>query len=234
MKVATKILAILLVAALVIPGLTFAQKGKGEELKTGSEKLTVEKLKYKNIQDEIDPTYDFLGDIGEMIDNARHQKDGNDLLAAVSLLFCAEKMSGKKSSIITAAALLEEVGELAKEQKNAKLARAVADFYKDAIFGLGDNAKADEFMKLAKEYELVASQTRGYCWVRVNNYSSWTIDIYIDGWYKGTLSPGYYSYYKIWEGYTKLYGEGTYTDYFWGPIYRDIGEDETFTWNLWD
>ncbi|MEO0096423.1 MAG: hypothetical protein ABIL46_05345 [candidate division WOR-3 bacterium] len=231
MKAITKIIAILLIAGLIIPGLVYAQKGgKGVEEKTGSAPLTVEKLKYKNIQDEFDPTYDFLADIGEMIDNARHQKDGFDLLAATQLLMLAEKMSGKKSTVITSDALLNEVGDLAKDQKNAKLAKLVAEFYTNA----GNKTKADEFTKLAKDYEALAGTTRGYCWVRVNNYSSWTIDVYIDGWYKGTLSPGYYSYFKIWEGYTKLYAEGTYTDYYWGPIYRDIGEGETFTWNLWD
>ncbi|MCX7995248.1 MAG: hypothetical protein N3A65_05715 [candidate division WOR-3 bacterium] len=230
MKAIIRIMAILLIAGLIIPGLVYAQKGKGAEQKTGSSPLTVEKLKYKNIQAEFDPTYDFLADIGEMIDNARNQKDGIDLLAAYQLLLFAEKSSGKKSTVITSEALLNEIGELAREQKNAKLAKMVADCYTNT----GNKTKADEFTKLAKDYEALASTTRGYCWVRVNNYSSWTVDIYIDGWYKGTLSPGYYSYFKIWEGYTKLYAEGTYTDYYWGPIYRDIGEGETFTWNLWD
>ncbi len=230
MKAYTRILAIFMIAMLVIPGVVFAQKGKGKEEKTGSVPLTVEKLKYKNIQDEFDPTFDFLADIGEMIDNARHQKDGFDLLAAARLLFFAEKITGKKSAMITSAVLLTEIGDLARDQKNAKLAKTLADMYVEA----GDKVKADEFTKLAKEYEALAGTTRGYCWVRVNNYSSWTVDVYIDGWYKGTLSPGYYSYFKIWEGYTKLYGEGTYTDYSWGPLYQDIGEDETFTWNLWD
>ncbi|MEO0184408.1 MAG: hypothetical protein ABIL22_02460 [candidate division WOR-3 bacterium] len=230
MKAITRIIAILLIAGLIIPGLVYAQKGKGAEQKTGSAPLTVEKLKYKNIQDEFDPTYDFLADIGEMIDNARHQKDGFDLLAATQLLMLAEKISGKKSAVITSNVLLSEVGDLAKDQKNAKLAKMVADCYTN----VGDKTKADEFTKLAKDYEALAGTTRGYCWVRVNNYSSWTVDVYIDGWYKGTLSSGYYEYFKIWEGYTKLYAEGTYTDYYWGPVYQDIGEDETFTWNLWD
>ncbi len=230
MKAITRIMAILLIAGLVIPGLVYAQKGKGAEQKTGSAPLTVEKLKYKNIQDEFDPTYDFLADIGEMIDNARHQKDGFDLLAAAQLILFAEKSTGKKSSVITSDVLLKEVGDLTKDQKNAKLAKALADLYNS----MGNKASADEYTKLAKEYEALAGSTRGYCWVRVNNYSSWTIDVYIDGWYKGTLSPGYYSYFKIWEGYTKLYAEGTYTDYYWGPVYQDIAEDETFTWNLWD
>ncbi len=230
MKAITKIMAILLIAGLIIPGLVYAQKGKGAEQKTGSSPLTVEKLKYKNIQDEFDPTYDFLAHIGEMIDNARHQKDGFDLLAAAQLVLFAEKSTGKKSSVITSDALLKEVGDLTKDQKNGKLAKALADLYNS----MGNKANADEYTKLAKEYEALAGSTRGYCWVRVNNYSSWTVDIYIDGWYKGTLSPGYYSYFKIWEGYTKLYAEGTYTDYYWGPVYQDIAEDETFTWNLWD
>jgi hypothetical protein len=232
MKAIARTLAILLIAGLVLPGILMGQAAAKEENK--AVKSEVVKLKYKNIQDDIDPTFDFLSDIGEKIDNARHAKDGNGLVASALVLLYAEKAAGKKSTFITGEALVTETGDLAKEQKNAKLARTVAEVYGDAMLGVVDKKKADEFTKLAKEYDAVAAGTRGYCWIRVNNYSSWTVDVYVDGWYKGTLSPGYYAYYKVWEGYTKIYGEGSYTDYYWGPIFRDIAEGETFEWNLWD
>lgn len=236
MKAITKTLAILLIAAIIVPGFALAQeKGPGE--KAGAGKKEVIKLKYENIQDQINPDFSFLADLGAMIDNARHMKDGNSLLATTMLLFYAEKTAGKKSTAITAQDLLNEAGDLAKEQKNAQLAKSIADVWADAVFGPGNKTRADEFTKLAKEYEKVAAATRGYGWVKIVNESSYFVDIYIDGWYKGRLYGGYYAYYKIWEGYTKIYAEAPYTEpynYYWGPKFVDLYEDETYTWTLTD
>ncbi|MEO0190741.1 MAG: hypothetical protein ABIL18_07150 [candidate division WOR-3 bacterium] len=234
MKAITRIMAILLIAGLIIPGLILA-KGKGITEKNDAEKKEVVKLKYVNIQDQIDPNFNFLADIGAMIDNARQLKDGNGLVAASLLLFYAEKVSGKKAKEITAEALLNEASELAKEQKNAALAKSVADLWADAVFGPGNKAKADEFTKLAKDYEALASGTRGYGLVIINNNTPFYLYIYIDGNYRGTLYSNNTGYYLVWEGYTKLYAEAPYTEpynWYWGPKYIDLGEDQTYTWNL--
>jgi hypothetical protein len=234
MKAMTKTLAIVMIAALVIPGLIMAQaKGPGE--KVGAGKKEVVKLKYVNIQDEINPDYNYLANIGSMIDDARHLKDGNSMLASALLLIYAEKNAGKKSASITGEALVNEAGDIAKEQKNVKLAKAVSDIYGDMVFGLGNKAKADEFTKLAKEYDAVAATTRGYGWVKITNESAYFVDIYIDGYYKGRLYSGYYAYYKIWEGTTKLYAEAPYTEpynWYWGPKWVDLYEDETYEWTI--
>jgi hypothetical protein len=224
-------MAILMVAVLVIPII-----GMAEETKDAPVKKEVVKLRYKNIQDEMNPDFDYLADIGEMIDNGRYQKDGHDLLAAAMLLSMAEKATGKVSTFITAKALLAEIGELAKGQKNAELAKALSDFYGGSFFTM-DKAKAGEFAKLAKEFEATASATRGYGWVKVENFTSYFVDVYIDDWYEGRVYSGYYSYFKIWEGETELYAEAPYTEpynWYWGPRSIDLYEDETYTWTITD
>lgn len=231
MKSWIRSMTVLLIAMLVIPSIVIAE---GE--KSAPEKKEVIKLKYKNIQDELNADFNYLADIGDMIDVARQQKDGHDLLAPAMLLAMAEKASGKKSTYITADALFDEIGALAKEQKNAKLALALAEFYNGKTF-TPNKVKADEFSKLAKEYEAVTSATRGYGWVKIENYSSYFVEVYIDGWYEGRIYSGYYSHFKVWEGETKLYAEAPYTEpdnWYWGPRWIDLYEDETYTWTITD
>lgn len=231
MKSWIRSMTVLLIAVLIIPGIVTA-----EEMKDAPVKKDVVKLKYKNIQDELNPAFDYLADIGEIIDNGRYQKDGHDLLAAAILLHMAELQTGKTSSYITSAGLFTEAGELAKGQKNAGLAKALSDYYGGKLFA-SNKEKADEFAKLAKEFEATASATRGYGWVKIENYSSYFVDVYIDDWYEGRVYSGYYSYFKVWEGETELYAEAPYTEphnWYWGPRWIDLYEDETYTWTITD
>jgi hypothetical protein len=232
MKAMKTTLLVLLVGTLVLPGLVWSQGDK-----VGAAKKEEVKLKYVDIQAQINPKFNYLADIGVMIDNARQGKDGDGLLAATLVLCYAEMAAGKKGTAVTAEGLLKEAGELAVEQKNAKLAKAIAGFWSNAMLGFNNKAKADEFAKLAKDYEAVAAGTRGYGWVRINNESAYFVDVYIDGYSKGRLYSGYYAYYKIWEGETKLYAEAPYTEpdnYYWGPRFVELDEDETYTWTITD
>lgn len=231
MKATMKAMAIFLIALMIAPALVYSQEGKAES--QSADKKEVVKLKYKNIQDEVDASFDFLSDIGEMIDNARQGKNGHSLMAAALLLEFAEKTAKKKSSVITAEALIREVGELAAEQKNSGLAKSLNGYYASA----GNKAKADEYAKLAKEYEAVAGAARGYGWVKIENETSYFVDVFIDGWDKGRLYSGYYAYYKVWEGETKLYAEAPYTEpynWYWGPKWVDLYEDDVYTWTITD
>jgi len=237
MKAMKTTLLVLLVGMLVLPGLVWAQANKGPGEKVGAGKREEVKLKYVDIQAQIDPKFNYLSDIGVMIDNARQAKDGDGMLAATLVLCYAEMAAGKKATAVTAEGLLNETGDLAKEQKNAKLAKTIAGFWSDAMLGFNNKTKTDEFAKLAKDYTAVASGTRGYGWIKIVNESSYFVDIYIDGYSKGRLYSGYYEFYKIWEGETKLYADAPYTEpdnYYWGPRYVDLGEDETYTWTITD
>ncbi len=236
MKVITRTMAFMMIASLIIPLFLLAQ-AKGTGMKAGAGKKEVVKLKYENIQDEINPDYNYLANIGLMIDDARHLKDGNSMLASALLLIYAEKNAGKKSASITGAALVSEAGDVAKEQKNVKLAMAVSDIYGDMVFGLGNKAKADEFTKLAKEYDAVAATTRGYGWVKITNESAYFAAIYINGYYNGHLNSGHYAYYRTWEGTTKIYAESPLTEpynWYWGPKWFELYDEETYEWTITD
>ena len=69
-----------------------------------------------------------------------------------------------------------------------------------------------------------------YCDVTIDNWTGYSIDIYIDGSYRGTIAP--YDKRVTWAipGTTKLYAESTGTTYYWGPY--TFGCDYSYTWKL--
>jgi hypothetical protein len=193
----------------------------------------MEMLKYKNIMGELGAEYHFLADIGEMIDKGREHKDGNTLLAAALLLYYAEKDAGKQAATITAKGLIEETADLAKAQKNAELAEKLADFYADAVYGMGDKKTAEEFKKLAKQYKAASETRSGYGTVIINNDTPYYIQVYVNGYDRGILYSGNIGWVTdIPAGTILLYGYAPYTDYEWGPTTGYLNADGTYTWNL--
>jgi len=69
-----------------------------------------------------------------------------------------------------------------------------------------------------------------YCDVTIDNWTGYSIDIYIDGAFKGTLAP--YDKRVTWAipGTVKLYGEAAGTTYYWGT--RSVDCDYSYTWKL--
>lgn len=225
---------VLVVSLVAHTAISFAQD-KGEEAEVSGKAMDkpMEMLKYKNIMADLGADYHFLADIGEMIDVGREHKDGNTLLAAAMLLSYAERDAEKEGSIVTAKGLLGEAADLAKAQKNAELALKVADFYEDKMFGMGDKKTADEFRKLAKQYEAASSQRAGYGTVIVNNDTPYYIRIYVNGYDRGILYSGNIGWVTdIPAGTVLLYGYAPYTDYEWGPTTGYLSADGTYTWNL--
>ncbi len=230
------VLTLLIVAISLVAysAISFAEdKGKDDKVSGKAMKTPMEMLKYKNIMGSFGAEYHYLSDVGEMIDTGREHRDGNTLLAAAMLLLSAEKDAEKQSSIITTEVLLKEIGELAKEQKNAKLAEKIADFYEDGTFGMGDKKSADELRKLAKQYEAAASQRAGTGTVIINNDTPYYIRIYVDGYDRGTLYSGNVGWITdVGSGNVDLYGYAPYTDYEWGPTNGYLSAGGTYTWNL--
>ena len=74
------------------------------------------------------------------------------------------------------------------------------------------------------------SSRAGYCKVSIDNNTGYTIDIYIDGEYKGTIPPWENQYTWAISGKTKFYAKSTGGTYYWGPSYYDC--DFEFTWRL--
>jgi hypothetical protein len=79
--------------------------------------------------------------------------------------------------------------------------------------------------------------TRGYldCWVTASNYTPWWIDVYIDGTYRGQLSPWGDGTVNAGSGATVIYGRAVFTDgsaKTWGPRQFACAPNGTFTWRL--
>jgi len=76
-------------------------------------------------------------------------------------------------------------------------------------------------------------QTRGdYCKVIVDNWTSYSIDIYVDGEWAGTVAAWDEGYTWAIEGKTKLYGESVGGTKYWGASYVDCYSQ--YTWKLTD
>jgi hypothetical protein len=79
--------------------------------------------------------------------------------------------------------------------------------------------------------------TRGVavCTVRVDNWTGYSIDIYVDRDYSGTVSPwGEGATYAI-AGGTRLYGDTVLNNgqtFTWGPRNVDCPANDVFTWRL--
>ena len=74
-------------------------------------------------------------------------------------------------------------------------------------------------------------QTRAtYCKIWIDNYTGYTIDIYIDGKYKGTIPPWEKQYTWAIAGKTHFYAETVGRTYYWGPHWFDCNYE--YTWRL--
>jgi len=81
------------------------------------------------------------------------------------------------------------------------------------------------------------AKTRGYldCWVSVNNYTPWWVDVYVDGTYRGQASPWGAGVVNAGSGGTALYAAATFTDgsvRSWGPRRFLCSPDGRFSWRL--
>lgn len=72
----------------------------------------------------------------------------------------------------------------------------------------------------------------GSCTVYINNHTGYTIDVYVDGNYKGTVGAYSTGYTYAIPGQTKLYGQSIGGTMYWGPSYVDC--QYSYTWNLYE
>ena len=78
-----------------------------------------------------------------------------------------------------------------------------------------------------------AATRGGVCAVHFDNRTSLYIDMYLDGNYRGTLSPWGDSYPLVGCGETRLYAKANFTDgssLSWGPVTADL--NGVYTWRL--
>jgi hypothetical protein len=81
------------------------------------------------------------------------------------------------------------------------------------------------------------AKTRGLfdCYVTADNYTSWWIDIYVDGTYRGQVSPWGAGTVNAGIGGTTLYGRAEFNDgsvKTWGPRQFLCTSDGRFNWRL--
>jgi len=69
-----------------------------------------------------------------------------------------------------------------------------------------------------------------YCKVIVSNYTGYTVDIYVDGYYEGTVAAWSDGYTYAVSGRTELYGLSVGGTVQWGPKTVDCGYE--YTWEL--
>lgn len=90
-------------------------------------------------------------------------------------------------------------------------------------------AKATDDKNLTAEPK--EEKTRAtYCKIWLNNFTAYTIDIYVDGEYAGTLPPWIKKYTWAVAGKTQVYSESVGGTVYWGPSYFDCKFE--YTWNL--
>ncbi|MCX5789077.1 MAG: hypothetical protein NTX64_11310 [Elusimicrobia bacterium] len=70
------------------------------------------------------------------------------------------------------------------------------------------------------------------CTTYINNYTAYTIDIYVDGNYKGSVAAYGDGYTYAVSGTTKLYAKSIGGTVYWGP--RTVDCQFSHTWNLKD
>ena len=77
--------------------------------------------------------------------------------------------------------------------------------------------------------EETASRT-DYCKVYIDNWTGYTIDVYIDGEYAGSVAAWETAYGWAIAGKTKLYAKSIGGTVYWGPVYVDCLSE--YTWEL--
>jgi hypothetical protein len=193
-----------------------------------------------NFRKELNLPFRTLSTLGSRISAARRSADPVALAHAASELAVAEKVSGKKASL-TSATLLKESAELAKLRRQAAELQAVENVAHQI------QTQQDEVLDLRKEIALAQAQAKADAdffksneeptWtprkLTVNNYTTQTLDVYVNGTFKMRVAPGGMQIGFIehrWNPVT-LTAYGDEDSQTWGPQYL-WGRFNKYTWNI--
>lgn len=218
-----------------------AKPAKGDDKQVVDSKATKRaSAKAVNFRKAFNLPYRSLDTLGARIESARRAPDPVALAHAASELAVAEKVSGKKAPL-TSAAVLNEAAQLAKLRREAAELRAnlevarqlrdetgVVDELKQALAEAEESTRKEKAAVLAKEEPTGAPRR-----VLVNNYTTQYIDVYVNGNYKVQLLPGGSKWFVIehkWNP-TVLTAYGNEDETHWGPRYI-WGNFKTYTWNF--
>jgi len=191
-------------------------------------------LKDVNFTAEFGGKTYYLDGLGQMIDRGRRYNDPTTLAMATLLLRRAEVETGKKSTQVTSDTLIAEAENLALSQQDPHALKAVADVLRDRYFGLEQADRAANLDKKAAVFlaQQQGSERAGWCSLVIKNKTKYTIDIYVNDGYVGTIDPYDTRKTSIRRGSAKLKAQGVYDAFRWGPSFYDLSDQ--FTWTLND
>jgi hypothetical protein len=197
-------------------------------------------VNFINFPKELNLPFATLGTLGSRIAAARRCPDPVALAHAASELAVAEKVSGKKASL-TSAALIKEAAELAALRRQQAELEAVLKVSQQIAAEKQNIELLNRSIALAKDQAKAATEaTRKNeepTWsprtVVVNNFTTQHLNIYVNGYLRGTLPPGQQQVWTVehrWNP-TMLYALGPEDIQSWGT--RDIwGRFKKYTWNI--
>jgi len=189
---------------------------------------------------DLNLPYASLSTLGTRIDAARRSGDPVSMAHAASELAVAEKVSGKTASL-TSTQLLAESAELAAVRKQEAELKGVLQVAQQlsAAEGQLNNLKsqlaaAQEQTKLAKQALLKNEEpTSAPRKIVVNNFTTQYIDIQVNGYLKGQVTPGSTQVFTVDQRWNPivLKGWGDADENVFGPVVLQ-GRFDKYTWNI--
>jgi hypothetical protein len=181
-----------------------------------------------------------LNTLGARIDAARKAHDPVALAHAANELSVAEKVSGKKASLLSTE-LMKESAKLAALRRQEAELRAVSTTAMQISAEDQSITTLKEILSQAKAQAAADSEairmnqepTGAPRTVIVNNYTTQYIDVWVNGFYKVQVGPGLSQSFIVehrWNP-TVLTGYGDEDDQQWGPV-NIWGRFKKYTWNI--
>jgi hypothetical protein len=181
-----------------------------------------------------------LATLGSRVDAARRAGDPVTLAHAASELAVAEKVSGKTAGL-TSKQLLAESAELASvRRQEAELQSVLTVSHQlSAEEGVLNNLKAQlaasEERRKAEKQALLSKEepTAGPRKIVVNNYTTQYIEVQVNGYLKGQVSPGTTRVFTIDQLWNPIVvkGWGDEDEVIFGPVTLR-GRFDKYTWNI--
>ncbi|GMU85389.1 MAG: hypothetical protein AMXMBFR48_06310 [Ignavibacteriales bacterium] len=249
MFTANRFAAFVLMLAFLFTSVSVAQDKKPKEENKKSSETVYIPANTIDFKAQLKSSNSSLDNLGAMIENGRKKAEVNTIIAAAMILFLEEGATKSKAQI-TGMDLLKEATDLATKQKNVTALKTLQGIWENSMLG-NDKNKSKDLGATISSVEAELASTRGpgakVVDVKVENFTNYTLYVYIDGVYQGYLNSGYYIVYNnVGTGWTDFYAEtdniwsssqGKYIYYYWSNSYNLTSYDYTyetdFTWSVY-
>jgi len=193
-----------------------------------------------NFKKDLGLTYSSLSTLGARIDSARRNHDPVSLAHAANELSVAEKVSGKKAEL-TSAALIKEAAKLAQVRRQVAELQAVQQVAQQTA---ADDALIAEMKKNITDFDAQSKEETAALrsnqpppdssrTVIVHNNTPQNFDIWVNGFMKMRVGPGESKWFVVEQKWNPTVVEafGYGDDQTWGPVHL-WGKFKTYTVNL--